>query len=180
MISIGIEPGLMIASPARYEKIDIISERVSFLSEMAIFLHLPNIRCVCATQVLCVYQGNAAAIALFTIPDIPRNILQTSLNAHATGSRPSADHKNRRLRLHRCLFFFISVVDVILSILRSNCSCGENSTRVNFLERLEGDVGTLFLFRNKFYSRRKRHVISRFLQILSRALVVSEKILIAT
>jgi len=77
---------------------------------------------------------------------VPCNILQMSLGAHATDSRPCADHKNRRLRPHRC-FFFLSLVDVLFLLLFV-ARAERISTCVNFLgETRKVDIGT-----RSFYS----------------------------
>lgn len=176
----------MIASPARRKKNRCHKrESVFSLSEIAFFSIFPMYVHTCAYDKSSVRvnlreivrdRRHRRRYALFTISDVPCNILQTSLSAHATGSRPCADHKNRRLRPHRCpRFFFVSSrcysfhSPLPLPARRKFYACKFlGDSRERYWE-------ALFLFRNKFYSRRKRHTISRILQILSRALVASGK-----
>lgn len=164
-------------------------ENVFFLSKIVFaLLHLPNVRThvyVRQKFYVCKSQGNCARLPpmlplrSFYHPRCTRVIFYKCRWAHMRPVRIRA----QIIKIADCariaVFFFFSFTPSRCYSFHSSLplSARRKFYACKFLGETRGMRywDALFLFRNKFYSRRKRHAISRILQILSRALVASGK-----
>lgn len=98
-----------------------------------------------------IQRGHLSA-PLFIIPDVPCNILQTSLRAHATGSRPGVIKIADCVRIAdvflpcRCCFLFHSLSFFVVLSLHRYRARRENFYACKFLGDSMGEIGARALF----------------------------------